>query len=235
MFSSNSSLEPCLGLEFARQQQPPAAPGGGGLVLSTPGTSSDRGFIPLSTTSSGLLIGYSSSNSPQRNFLRTHNNLSSSAQIQSSTTTSSATATMGKPSPGKVDSLYHQAVDSEMREAAQQSKAVKVSTHSGHFMSSNLDDEHEVDTVEGLGRGLGIEGPDPTSPHIVQLISSGTGTDIDQGRQRRSNAYNFATACQTPQDTYQFRANGTGGSKKDLDFDSSLSKLFACMTLAYGR
>lgn len=92
------------------------------------------------------------------------------------------------------------------------------SPHSGHFMTSNLEDDD--DTVDGLGRGLGVEGPDLDKS---SLLLSHTPT--------RSKGFNFEEACMKPRDTYRFVSSNNKHYVKD--FDSSLSKLFACMTLAY--
>lgn len=95
---------------------------------------------------------------------------------------------------------------------------VVTSPHSGHFMTSNLEDDD--DTVDGLGRGLGVEGPDPTTSGIVLAHNS-----------QQREGYNFEEACKQPRETYRFISPNNKHCVKD--FDNSLSKLFACMTVAY--
>ena len=90
--------------------------------------------------------------------------------------------------------------------------------HSGHFMTSNLEDDD--DTVDGLGRGLGVEGPDPTTVGIVF-----------SNNLQQKQGYNFEDACKQPRETYRFISPNNKHYVKD--FDNSLSKMFACMTLAY--
>ena len=102
-------------------------------------------------------------------------------------------------------------------------KVPVTSPHSGHFMTSNLDDDE--DSVKGMGKGLGVEEPDPSNPEILRQLSN--------DGQTKAKGYNFSDACLMPKNTYRF--NSTFNKKDANDFDSSLSKLFACMTLAYGR
>lgn len=122
----------------------------------------------------------------------------------------SMSAHIGRPGSSGKGMNFHRY---QQRQPMVNGKAV-TSPHSGHFMTSNLDDEE--DAVKG-DKGEGMEEPE----HVLSET------------QRKIPGYNFAEACQTPQNSYRF--NSTFNRKDANDFDSSLSKLFACMTLAYGR
>ncbi|XP_067934129.1 carbohydrate-responsive element-binding protein-like isoform X2 [Watersipora subatra] len=112
-------------------------------------------------------------------------------------------------------------LDGKIQQGSSYSQKFKVATvtspHSGHFMTSNLDDDD--DTVDGLGRGLGVEGPDPSVAGIV----------FSHGKSQKG--YDFEDACKKPRDTYRFISPNNKHYVKD--FDNSLSKMFACMTVAY--
>lgn len=84
-------------------------------------------------------------------------------------------------------------------------KLAVTSPHSGHFMSSNLEDDEEDE--------LGV-GPD---------------IDIDAGHV----GFDFSTAAKVPQDSYQFGRDRPSKQQLTQNFDNSLSKLFACMSIAY--
>lgn len=125
--------------------------------------------------------------------------------------------------PSKVTDKVKNGSRNDVLPAAKlQSQRASLSTvtspHSGHFMTSNLEDDD--DYVDGLGRGLGVEGPDPAEA-VSTLMH----------KNYPKKGYNFEDACKTPRGTYRFNSRGNKAYFKD--FDDSLSKLFACMSLAY--
>jgi len=100
-------------------------------------------------------------------------------------------------------------------------------THSGHFMTSNLDDDD--DCVDGLGRGLGVDGIG-----VDDVVNNRNDMDIvcTTSPKTPGNGYNFDDACHTPPSRYEFGKPSFTGAIP-AEFDSSLSKLFACMSIAY--
>ena len=107
-------------------------------------------------------------------------------------------------------------------QTAKRTRAVVTSPHSGHFMTSNLDEEE--DYSDSGEPGLSI---DPSTHDHGQI-------PFDLDKTVRNDGYNFAGACQKPSETYYFDGGKLRDRKPDAkDFDSSLSKLFACMSIAY--
>jgi hypothetical protein len=88
--------------------------------------------------------------------------------------------------------------------------------HSGHFMVSQVHQEPDSDDEEEKTAAASKSPehePFPSSPGM-------------------SGAYDFVSANQTPQDSYQF-GSADEQSHGRLSIDGSLTRLFECMTLAY--